>query len=142
MLDRLGSLMLRWIPNEIATVCILLIDPSTGAAQLANAGHPAPLIVTGEHAQPIDEHGSLLGLRSPDAIEHAINLPLGSTLLLYTDGLIERRGESLDVGMARLIVAAANPDPDLDAYCDRILCEVGPVKPLDDIAVVAVRRHG
>jgi hypothetical protein len=63
------------------------------------------------------------------------------TLVLYTDGLVERRGESIDAGIARLAGAPVRPEPDLDRSCDHLLQQVGPAEPLDDIAIVAVRRH-
>jgi len=61
--------------------------------------------------------------------------------VLYTDGLVERRGESIDDGIARLAAAAAHPDADLDAYCDRLVDVAGPVERLDDIALVVLRRR-
>ena len=61
--------------------------------------------------------------------------------MLYTDGLVERRGDSVDDGIARLMRAAARPETDLDAYCDRLLQQVGPAEPCDDITIVALRRH-
>jgi serine phosphatase RsbU (regulator of sigma subunit) len=69
-------------------------------------------------------------------------LPAGSTLLLYTDGLVERRGELLDQGIERLRVAVgdagAGPDADPDALCDHVLTALGPFED-DDVAVLAVR---
>ncbi len=140
VLDRLNTMMRQLLPEEIATLCILTVDPSDGQVVLANAGHPAPLLVTADGVTAITEHGALLGLRTPDAADQSLRIPVGGTLVLYTDGLIERRGEHIDDGMARLMAAAARPDADLDTYCDRLLQQVGPTSPLDDIAIIAVRR--
>jgi serine phosphatase RsbU (regulator of sigma subunit) len=59
-----------------------------------------------------------LGVRSAPATERLFDLPPGASLVLYTDGLVERRGDSVDDGIARLMRAAARPETDLDAYCD------------------------
>ncbi|WP_447646920.1 SpoIIE family protein phosphatase [Nocardioides zeae] len=63
----------------------------------------------------------------------------GSTLLLYTDGLVERRGELLDEGIERLRAAvAAQPGLGPDALCDHVLAALGPFED-DDVAVLALR---
>jgi serine phosphatase RsbU (regulator of sigma subunit) len=64
----------------------------------------------------------------------------GAVLVLYTDGLVERRGRSIDEGLATLSAAALEVDGDLERYCDRLLAEVGPAAPDDDIAILALRR--
>lgn len=141
VLSRLNTLMVRLLPGEIATVCLLTLDPSTGAVRLANAGHPPPLLIGSGQVTRITEHDSLLGLPSQAMSERTLTLPAGGTLVLYTDGLVERRGETIDVGLDRLAAAAQDPDPDLDSFCDRLVREVGPQERLDDIALVAVRRR-
>jgi CheY-like chemotaxis protein len=141
VLERLNVLMRQLTPDEIATVCVLTLDPSTGKATMANAGHPSPLLVHGDTVTALTDHGALLGPPRPEDADQVIDVPAGATLVLYTDGLVERRGEPIDAGIARLVAAAAAPDADLDAYCDRLLQQVGPAQPSDDIAIVAVRRH-
>jgi serine phosphatase RsbU (regulator of sigma subunit) len=142
VLDRLNALMCQVLPDEIATVCVLTLDPATGRVRLANAGHPGPLLVEADRVTLLAEHDALLGIRSTPATERELDLPAGASLVLYTDGLVERRGDSIADGIARLMRAAARPEADLDAYCDRLLQQVGPEKPSDDIAIVALRRHG
>jgi serine phosphatase RsbU (regulator of sigma subunit) len=74
-------------------------------------------------------------------VEHACLLPHGSTLLLYTDGLIERRGASLDEGVAWLCrEVAALRDLPLEELCDRLLA-VLPDALDDDVALLALRAH-
>jgi serine phosphatase RsbU (regulator of sigma subunit) len=64
----------------------------------------------------------------------------GTTLLLFTDGLIERRGSDLDEGMERLrTAAAALADRPLDELCDQLLEQLVHGKPEDDVALVAIR---
>ena len=109
----------------------------------ANAGHPPPLLVDADgtarllHA-PAD---LLVGVAAPSRSDHVVQVPPGSTLLLYTDGLVERRDEELDEGLERLRRAARwLAGPDLDAGLDALLAEVGTAGG-DDVAVLAVRFH-
>ncbi|GGS78759.1 SpoIIE family protein phosphatase [Streptomyces griseoviridis] len=108
----------------------------------SSAGHPPPLLVTRRGDARYLEEGSglLLGMDPtvPRRSAHTV-LPAGSTLLLYTDGLIERRDESLDRGLARLRRHAAElaREP-LETFCDELLIGLG-ADSADDIAVLAVR---
>jgi serine phosphatase RsbU (regulator of sigma subunit) len=68
----------------------------------------------------------------------------GSTVLLYTDGLVERRGQSLDDGLAALrstLTELAQLPLAFDELCDRVLEQMLPPRPEDDVALVAVRLH-
>jgi serine phosphatase RsbU (regulator of sigma subunit) len=107
----------------------------------ANAGHPAPLLRLPDGTVDVLEGGStLLGVVDGPARETACRqVPAGSTLLGYTDGVVERRGEHLDVGVRRLagILAAADP-AQLDDLILRVVREVGDARD-DDVAVIAVR---
>lgn len=110
----------------------------------ASAGHPAPLLL---HADGRVEHLAavpdlLLGVRASTARHgHTTELPAGSTLLLYTDGLAERRGEDLGAGLARLRGnAAALAELPLDDLCDVLLARQAHGHE-DDVALVAVRAR-
>ncbi|MEN3307116.1 MAG: hypothetical protein V7603_3318 [Micromonosporaceae bacterium] len=140
VIDLLNRLMLRLLPDEIATLCLVSLDPVSGLLRLANAGHPPPAICFEGEVRFLPDRSALLGLRTRHDVEVTAQLPLGATLVLYTDGLIERRGENLQAGLARLARAAGTVEKDLEAFCDRLLSEVNPV-PADDIAVVALRRR-
>lgn len=107
----------------------------------AAAGHPPPLLVTADgDTRYLNEGRSLLlgvdpTAPRPDAVEP---LPPESIVLLYTDGLIERRGEDLDRGMARLRRhAAALAREPLDVFCDELLTLAA--ASTDDVALIAVR---
>jgi serine phosphatase RsbU (regulator of sigma subunit) len=112
----------------------------------SSAGHPPPMllhrdgrveVLTGAPGLPL---GVLPGHPRP---EHRTPLPAGSTLLLYTDGLIEGRHHDLDHGLDRLTaVLAGAADLDLDRLCDRIVDDlVGAAGAEDDVALIAVRAH-
>ena len=86
-------------------------------------------------------HGPLLGLNAPPPAELEFTLPPGGTLVLYTDGLVERRDADIDVGLAALASASGSVEPSLDAFCQRLLSQLGGSgQQADDIAVVALRR--
>ncbi len=140
VLERLNSLMIRFIPDEIATVCMLDLDPSSGRIRVANAGHLPPLLTTPDGARYVPTSGPLLGIPMPRPELVETFLPPGGTLTLFTDGLVERRGQVIDVGLDALAERATVVDDDLDVYCDRLLAGMGPVVD-DDVALIAVRRR-
>ncbi|MDT0306318.1 SpoIIE family protein phosphatase [Streptomyces sp. DSM 44917] len=113
----------------------------------ASAGHPPPLLVTPEGGARYLEQGQalLLGARMGDTgprRDGVAELPPGSTLLLYTDGLVELTGSDLDTGLNRLRRhATALASHGLDDFCDQILDRMPPGG-ADDIAMVALRVPG
>jgi serine phosphatase RsbU (regulator of sigma subunit) len=141
VLDRLNDLMALLIPGEIATMCLLSIELSTGRTQLANAGHPPPLISGADGVRLVTDRSPLLGMPVRAAVGVTFDLQEADTVVLYTDGLIETRREPLDVSLARLTSAAEIVEDDLEAFANRLLTEVGPSAPADDIAMVVVRRR-
>ncbi len=129
---------------EMATGVSAYVGPTRqGRTRLrwANAGHPPPLLVTpGRRARFLDRPVDLvLGFGDVPREEGRLVLPPGSTLLLYTDGLVERRGLVLDVGLTRLRqTALALADRPLEDFCDAMLERMG-AGTSDDIALLAVR---
>ncbi|MBV1856517.1 fused response regulator/phosphatase [Catellatospora tritici] len=136
----IDDLMIRLLPREMATLCVISADPATGQAQLANAGHLPPLLVVDGKVSELWQRAPLLGIGHPRPPDMEFTMPPGSTLLLYTDGLIEQRGTSIRDGIATLHELAGHVDADLDAYCDRLLDRLTTPPNADDVAVVAVRR--
>jgi serine phosphatase RsbU (regulator of sigma subunit)/CheY-like chemotaxis protein/anti-sigma regulatory factor (Ser/Thr protein kinase) len=129
----------------IATVLVLAIDPAGRRLRFASAGHLPPLLVGGGGAATFLRGGLVapLGMVGPAPIEEAVEqIAPGETILLFTDGLVERRDESLDHSLGRLSAAAAGHTGEpLEPFCDRLLREVGidGAEHRDDIALVAVR---
>jgi phosphoserine phosphatase RsbU/P len=150
---RTVELLDRWVAatgvGEASTMCTAVMDPATGEGVLSSAGHPAPLLVTADGAEFLHDRalGVPLGLLSIGgaAEEVAFTMPPGSVLLLYTDGLIERRGEDIRVGLDRLAEAARHKlfgaaEGDLVGVCRRLVEECVPAdRTGDDIAVLAFR---
>jgi serine phosphatase RsbU (regulator of sigma subunit)/PAS domain-containing protein len=113
----------------------------------ANAGHLPPLVVNsdGSVAELATWKGDLLLGVDPDALrrESVVTLDRGSTVLLYTDGLIERRDADLDAGLIRLRNTVAElADRPLEELLDEVLERLVDGHPEDDVALVAVRLHG
>jgi serine phosphatase RsbU (regulator of sigma subunit) len=110
-----------------------------------NAGHLPPLVVSPDGTARLLEHGSdlMLGVK-PDTArdEHTAEVLPGDTIWLYTDGLVERTNESLDVGMARLrqVLSGLAALP-LSQACDEVLARMLPDGHPDDVALLAVRAH-
>ena len=111
---------------------------------MARAGHPPPLLLTPDGQARYLEAGQGLvlgaswatGASRPDA---TLPLPPGSTLLLYTDGLIEIPGSDLDSGLVRLRRhALALAHAPLDTLCDELLARMPPGS-TDDVALLALR---
>jgi anti-sigma regulatory factor (Ser/Thr protein kinase)/putative methionine-R-sulfoxide reductase with GAF domain len=129
-------------PTAMATVAYAVLDPATGGLTCGSAGHPPPILAGPRGARMLDgDVAPPVGVRAfpfyPD-IEHHVDPE--ETVLLYTDGLIERRGESLEVGLDRL-QAAAQGDATPEVLCDRVLHElIGATSAADDVALVALRR--
>jgi PAS domain S-box-containing protein len=112
----------------------------------SNAGHPPPMIVGPDGAVTVAEASDadlLLGLDpTTQRAESMLTIEAGSTVLLYTDGLVERRGQSLGDGLEylRRTLAELSADrPGLEELCDRLLERMLPDRRDDDVALVAVR---
>ncbi|MBI4276879.1 MAG: SpoIIE family protein phosphatase [Armatimonadetes bacterium] len=138
VLQRLNRLM---DPGEMATVCYFTLDPMTWEARYANAGHCPPLVVAPDDAAQFLWRGSPpLGNLRYTYSEEAVVLAPGSTVVLYTDGLIEIQ-ESIDEGLARLErTVTAGAAAEMNALLDRILEEVlRGERARDDIALLAFR---
>lgn len=141
------NVALETLNGESTATCVLtrLERDEAGAWRLAYsvAGHPPPLLVTGDGEGRFlrDAGNPLLGLHHGQPwVSAAVEpLPPHSTLLLYTDGLVERRGEDLGDGLERLRQCAERlaREP-LDRFCDELLTGM-PVTGEDDVAVIALR---
>ncbi|MEU6347958.1 SpoIIE family protein phosphatase [Streptomyces sp. NPDC047072] len=127
-----------------ATCVVAIADPRRGLCALASAGHLPPVVFAPDgraEAVPVPP-GPPLGA-GHRCYETVAGLhPPGHTLLLYTDGLIERRHEDIDASLARLTRIGALTSPTPDELLDHVLTQVAPHTPEDDIALVAARVEG
>ncbi|MBM9506291.1 SpoIIE family protein phosphatase [Actinacidiphila acididurans] len=108
-----------------------------------NAGHPPPLLVThdGQARYLTEGHGPLLSTGLSTTHENAsVVLPARSTLVFYTDGLVETRTDSIDVGLDRLRRHAASlAHRPLPAFTDLLLQRARPTDNFDDVAILTLR---
>jgi anti-sigma regulatory factor (Ser/Thr protein kinase) len=123
-----------------------IIDPAAGTVTYSCAGHPPPILVTasGEH-ELLEQALSLpLGMLPADwqRGQATATLPPGATLLLYTDGLVERRNQSLDKGIETAAVATAERARDHpDQVADHVMSTMTPAAGYDDDVAVLIYRH-
>jgi hypothetical protein len=107
-----------------------------------NAGHPPPVVLTGDRVTLLAEHDILFGFRGLETRprrDHHLDIAPGSTLLLYTDGLIERRGRDLDAGVQQLVdLLQRDPHRPPQDMVDLAVETLGRDSP-DDVVVLAIR---
>jgi serine phosphatase RsbU (regulator of sigma subunit)/PAS domain-containing protein len=140
-LDRFAAL----VPGaSCSTVFCAVVDPAAGVLRYSSAGHVPAIVVDGDGAARFLTAAGSLPLAVADDLarpEADVVLGDGATLLLYTDGLVERRGEDLDAGMARAVAALADgrhlpPDQLAAVLTDQLLDDA----PDDDVAFLLFRR--
>jgi serine phosphatase RsbU (regulator of sigma subunit)/DNA-binding response OmpR family regulator/anti-sigma regulatory factor (Ser/Thr protein kinase) len=144
VLAQLNSLVNGTHGAMVATLLYMVIDADGSRVVFASAGHPPPLLMTSDGSTRFLEYrfAAPLGATSyPDFEDWESELDPGSTVLLYTDGLVERRRETIDVGLERLSRAMREGPADLEQLCSDILARVQQGAGIqDDIALLAVRR--
>jgi PAS domain S-box-containing protein len=128
--------------DEAGATCLYAVyDPASRRCQLTSAGHlPPALRHPGGRVEFLDLPGGvMLGAAQGDYPVTDTDLPEGSVLALYTDGLIEQPGQDLDTGMSQLARAlAAGPARSPGQLCDSVLASTGP-HARDDIALLLAR---
>ncbi|MFF7274960.1 ATP-binding SpoIIE family protein phosphatase [Streptomyces griseorubiginosus] len=132
--------------GDIGATCLYAVhDPVDGRCSLARAGHPPPAVVSADGTVDLLDipPGPPLGLGGLPFEAAEIELPEGSLLALYTDGLVEARDRDVDAGTALLCQALARPSASLDDVCDRVLQALLPAagRPHDDVALLLARTR-
>jgi PAS domain S-box-containing protein len=143
VVDRLNQLVWTEVEDShMTTMVYVVFDPLEGRVTWVNAGHLPPLAVTSDGiARFLDGPSSVpLGVMSyPDYEAAETEMPLGGTVLLYTDGLVERPGELLDEGLDRLVAAVRGERTGPEELCDHVLRQLVPAAgAADDIALLAL----
>ncbi len=140
VLDRMSRLVEDFEAAQMATLVYAVLDPESATLTYACAGHPPPLLLGPDGtASFLDGGRSLpLGLTAAPRTEAVTTIEPGSTLILYTDGLVERRSGSIEEGLEALRLAVQWHHGDLQELCDnRILAAPRPESAEDDVAVLA-----
>jgi phosphoserine phosphatase RsbU/P len=142
VLDRLDRKMQHFEPDAMATVLYAIIDPALDRMRICLAGHFPPVIAhPGRPAELARVAPSLIIGVSPETRRQVTTVPIppGALVCFYTDGLIERPDEPIDVGLARLTGAVTAESA--EAACVAVMgALVGNEPPRDDIALLMVRR--
>jgi serine phosphatase RsbU (regulator of sigma subunit) len=150
VLTRLDAAMQGLGLDTLATAVLARIEECGGDGERrrrlrwTNAGHPPPVLRTPDGAMHVLESEGpselLLGLDAgTPRTERLTDLPAGSTLVLYTDGLVERRSAGLDDGVARLVeTVRLAGDATAEDVAESILRELGPTSREDDVALLVL----
>ncbi|GAA3372869.1 SpoIIE family protein phosphatase [Streptomyces sannanensis] len=143
VLQLLDGLAAEIDPSQIATCVYAVHDPNEGRLVYASAGH-LPMLVRLEDGtvhRAAEPTGPPLGTGGWLHASSSIPLPPGATAVLYTDGLVERRGEDIDEGVAALEAALAGAAGTPQVFCDRLLRSLGVTAGHDDDVAVLVVQH-
>jgi anti-sigma regulatory factor (Ser/Thr protein kinase) len=140
---RLNRLAEDMSEGAFATVVYAVLDHETGVCRFTSAGHPPPLVVYPDGRAEYIEGGRGLPLGTGADFTYryeTVELPVGSTVLFYTDGLVERRSEPIDTGLERLRQAAQEAPADPELLVEHVLEHlVGDAERGDDIVALAFR---
>ena len=128
--------------GSLTTALYAMIAPDRRTVRLCSAGHlPPVLAVPGRPVTLVDIPLNAplgVGYRDSSRRTAGIDLPPGALLLGYTDGLVERRTEIIDIGIEALLEVVKAAPPDI--VCTEVMARLAPACPVDDIAVLALRR--
>lgn len=128
--------------TQFVTVLYFLIETDTGTIHVANAGHLPPIIIDPDGSRiaqvPV---GPPLGIGDERRTMTSLKVASGASLLVITDGLVERRGEDIDVGIERILTATDGEHfPTLDQLVKRVIDATTPTTHDDDVTALALRR--
>jgi sigma-B regulation protein RsbU (phosphoserine phosphatase) len=142
VLDRLDRKLRYFEPDALATVLCAVISPSRDQVRVCSAGHLPP--ITARPGQPAAEADVapdlLIGVSSQRRRQvSTLSFPPGAALCLYTDGLVERRDQPIDQGIAQLRAAVTPAEP--EAACTAVMAAMAGYSPhTDDIALLILRH--
>jgi len=138
----LDVLARRTMPEDMATVVVAVVDPATGDAWVAAAGHPRPLVLTADGradlAQvPVDRP---VGVGSGNPQVAHLHLEPGGGIVLYSDGLVDSRSTALADGLERFVDAFDRPDPSVPVDIDEVVAACSDPDSKDDMTLLLLCR--
>jgi serine phosphatase RsbU (regulator of sigma subunit) len=141
ILTKLSKLVDINTSGQLATILCVLVDVQAHRMTVTSAGHLPPLLISNGGSTFVrSEVGVPIGVSAGVRYSStSLDTPRAATLLAFTDGLVERRGESIDSGLARLQRAAGANHVALDELLDRVLDELRQDGGEDDTAIAALR---
>jgi serine phosphatase RsbU (regulator of sigma subunit)/anti-sigma regulatory factor (Ser/Thr protein kinase) len=143
LLAHLDDLVVR-LGDETAATCLYAVyDPVSRTLSAASAGHPPPVCVRPDGgARVVDiSVGPMLGVGGLPFESVELELPEGSLLALYSDGLVEATDHDPDLGIAELCTVLERSHSSLEERCDQVLEAMLPEHPTDDVALVLARTR-
>jgi hypothetical protein len=141
ILTKLNALVSVKSSGQLATVLCVLVDPDARELTLTSAGHLPPLLTSDGRGEFVKtDVGLPIGVdRHASYTSASVTVAPGATLLAFTDGLVERRGESIDVGLKRLREHATSNHATLDELLTRVVSNLRHDGPEDDTAIAGIR---
>ncbi|MGN6679482.1 MAG: PP2C family protein-serine/threonine phosphatase [Streptosporangiaceae bacterium] len=143
ILGRLERKVRYFEPDVMVTVLCAVFSRSLDHVRIASAGHLPPVVVRpGQAAAPATIVSDLL-IGVPEVRERhvtSVDFPVGATLCLYTDGLVERRDQSIDYGISKLCAAIPIGDPEVACACVMAAMADGDPR-TDDVALLVIRHE-
>jgi serine phosphatase RsbU (regulator of sigma subunit) len=141
MCAKLSRLISVRASGQLATVLCVLVDVAERTLGVTTAGHLPPLLIGEDGARFIDSEVGLPVGVDEDATysQKIVSVPSGATLLAFTDGLVERRGENIDIGLERLREQASTNHVSLPELLNQVLSELRDDSSEDDTAIAGIR---
>lgn len=143
--QRVTTVLSRRGQKIMASAAVVVVDTALSTLSYATAGHPPPLLIhpVGTVALLDAANGPWLGAAPPRQIQIDVPFPVGSLLMMYTDGLVERRDREVDAGISKMIDVLSSPArlDDPDKLIDSILGSLISGRSHDDDIAVLVIKH-
>jgi serine phosphatase RsbU (regulator of sigma subunit) len=141
IMTKLSKLISVNTSGQLATVLCVQVDVEARKVTVTSAGHLPPLLISGDHGEYVEsEVGPPIGVAERASYTSTtVTAPRSATLLAFTDGLVERRGEHLDQGLARLRNAATVDHTTLPELLSKLVSEVRHGPSEDDTAILGLR---
>lgn len=141
ILNKLGHLLSLSHDRQLATVLCARIDSNPRQVTVVSAGHLPPLLVGRDEAEFLEAPvGPPIGVDTAASYQEiTVSADEEATLIAFTDGLVERRGEPLDTGLERLRNAALRSRVALPDLLSNLVADLAPDEAKDDIAIVGLR---
>jgi serine phosphatase RsbU (regulator of sigma subunit) len=145
ILDRTNQEIDISTDGYFATVLVGTVDLVRSEVTLSSAGHPPPVMVDRAGGRggrfPVVPTGPPLGVTSQRYTSVTTPFDPGDILVAYTDGLVERRGEDIDLGLQRLVAIATRSTSSADGLVDGLVSELVGTANADDVAILAISRQ-
>jgi len=145
VMERLNRLLTQTDADFMGTCCYLQFSPHRDVATLVSAGHPPPLLITADGRSALVALDANLPLGVEEHTTYSqTTLPVlpGSTLVLYTDGLVESRTLPLELGLARIAqVPTQTAGADLESLAEHFVAHAPPGQAADDLTLLLLRHE-